>query len=57
MRLTVMLAILGSVIGVTGRQKDDPQAFSRSFGPVASEPGLGPPSSLAVNLSFKVGRR
>lgn len=53
----VGLAILGLVIGMTGRKADDPEAFSMSFGPVAGEPGLGRPNGLAVSVSFRVGGR
>jgi hypothetical protein len=49
------LAVLGLVIGLTGRKADDPQAFRLSFGPVAG--GLGRPGGLSVSATYRIKSR
>ncbi|MDE2921468.1 MAG: hypothetical protein OYL92_06600 [Acidobacteriota bacterium] len=51
------LAVLGLVIGSTGRKDGDAQAFSLSFRPVAGAPGLGRSGGIAVSARFRIGGR
>lgn len=49
------LAILGLVIGLTGRKADDSTPFRLSLGPAGGIGGR--PSGLAVNATYRIGGR